>query len=131
MTDPVLVYDGDCRMCTSSVVWLRAHLVRPVEIRSYQEIGEPGLDALGLTLEQVQAAAWWVAAPPGAGPETTLRESGHRAVGGALVSCRGWWRHLGPVVLAGPLRPIMAVTYRVVARNRHRLPGSLACRVGD
>lgn len=118
---PVLVFDGDCGFCTASARWLE-HRLRPgVDVT-------PGasadLDRLGLTGADVASAAWWVQ------PDGT-RHRGHRAIAEALAASSSWvWRLAGRLLRVPPLRWLGRPVYAVVARNRHRLPGSTdACRV--
>ena len=59
----------------------------------------------------------------------TIR-SGHEAVAAALRSAGGVWALAGRVLLAPGISPIAAGAYRLVADNRHRLPGGTpACAV--
>lgn len=119
----MLVYDGDCGFCTRSAHWIRRRLPPDVEVASWQSL--PDLDALGLTLDDVTTAAWWV--DPPAAPR-----GGHLAIGASLVAAGGAWGLLGRALLAPPLRWLAAPVYRRVARDRHRLPGATdACRIDD
>jgi len=114
---PVLVFDGDCGFCTSSAGladrWLRIPTVAPWP--------RLDLESLGLDEARCAEALQWVAVDG-----TVL--SGERAVIAAL-------RHRGgpfalPAVVLATLRPLAGVVYRVIARNRHRLPGGTpACRL--
>ena len=116
---PALVYDGDCAFCTSSVRLLEK--IGPgAEMVAWQQTD---LGALGLTEETASAAVQWV--------ETggTIR-SGHEAVAAALDSAGGIWALAGRTLLAPGISPIAAVAYRLIAANRHRLPGGTpACAV--
>lgn len=120
---PILVFDGECGFCTASVLWLRRRLKRPVELVPWQKPAEAGgLAELGLDREQLRRWAWWL--------EDGRRWRGHRAVGRALLACRGAWPALGAVLLAPPpLSWSAALGYRLVARLRGHLPGvTPACR---
>ncbi len=78
---------------------------------------------MGLTVDDVQQAAWWI------GPDGTSWR-GHRAIGKALEAGRGWRRPAGWLVLAPPVSWLAARVYRVVVKYRYRLPGGTpACRV--
>ena len=114
-----LVFDGDCAFCTSSARWLARRLPPGVEVRPWQRLD---LDELGLTEEQVTTAAWWV--------DGARREGAHLAVGRSLQAAGGVWRPLGWLCRVLPTRWLAAALYRVVAGNRHRLPGGTpACRL--
>lgn len=108
----MLVYDGDCAFCTSSARLLEGIGPR-AEVVAWQQID---LDELGLTAEAASAAVQWVA------PDGTTR-SGHEAVAAALRSAGGVWALAGRLLLAPGISPIAAATYRLIANNRHRLPG--------
>jgi predicted DCC family thiol-disulfide oxidoreductase YuxK len=117
---PILVYDGDCAFCSASVRFGRRLLRTSARWEPWQFLD---LAALGITAEQAREAVQWVA-PDGsvsAGPVAIaelLRSSGR---GWAVA---GWILRRPPVVwLAWP-------AYRLIARNRHRLPGGTpACAV--
>ena len=116
---PLLVYDGDCAFCTSSARLLEK-IGPKAEIAAWQQID---LVELGLTEEAAAAAVQWVAL------DGTVR-SGHEAVAAALRSAGGAWAPVGRLLVAPGIAPIAAVAYRLVAANRHRLPGGTpACAV--
>lgn len=117
---PVLVFDGDCAFCTSS-----AHLLERIgpeaEIVAWQLAD---LDQLGISAARATEAVQWV------GADGTIR-SGHEAIAAALRTA-GWpWRIAGRLILLPGISSLAAATYRLVARNRHRLPGGTpACATG-
>lgn len=117
-TVPLLVFDGDCGFCTTSATWIARRLARhdgaDAALVPWQHTD---LAALGTTQERATQEVLWVPAVGG------------RVHGGAdAIAC--WLRHRGgawgllgrgaglPVV-----RDVAAAAYRLVARNRHRLPG--------
>jgi predicted DCC family thiol-disulfide oxidoreductase YuxK len=120
-TSPILVYDGDCGFCTSSVQWLRAALPAFPAARPWQVLD---LAALGLTRAEADAAVQWVAADG-------TRLAGARAFAALLREQPvAVLRLLGRLCDARPVRPLAAGVYRIVAANRHRLPGGTpACSV--
>jgi predicted DCC family thiol-disulfide oxidoreductase YuxK len=87
-------------------------------------LGPDGLRRLGLEIDQVQNAAWWV-------DEQGVLSGGHCAVAKALSAGSGW-RHLaGTLIQTPPFSLLAAGAYRIVARYRYRLPGGTpACRIG-
>ncbi len=111
-TRPVLVFDGDCAFCTSSVRLLEK-IGPKAEIVAWQLTD---LDALGLTNETASAAVQWV------GVDGTIR-SGHEAIAAALGSAGGIWALVGRALLLPGVAPVAAGGYRLIADNRHRLPG--------
>lgn len=120
---PALIFDGECPFCTRVALWARSRLRRPVELLPWQRLADEGrLGAYLLRREEAARWAWWV--------EGARRWRGHRAVGRTLLTCRGAWRLLGALLLAPqPLSWPLALGYRLVARIRGHLPGTVpACR---
>jgi predicted DCC family thiol-disulfide oxidoreductase YuxK len=118
-TRPLLAYDGDCAFCTSSVRVLE-RIGPKAEIVAWQLTD---LGALGLTEEEAAAAVQWVEI------DGTIR-SGHGAIAAALGSAGGPWALAGQVLLSPGIAPVAAAAYRLIADNRHRLPGGTpACAV--
>ena len=117
---PVLVYDGDCAFCTTCVRLLQR--IEPgAEMAAWQMTD---LTELGLTQEQAAAAVQWVEA------DGTVR-SAHEAIAAALDSAGGIWALAGRVLLLPGISPLAAAAYRLIAANRHRLPGGTpACATG-
>ena len=77
-----------------------------------------------LTAAQCAEALRWVGQ---GGPA-----AGAAAVGRFLVAAGKGWTWMGRALLAPGLRRVAAAVYRVVAANRHRLPGGTpACRVSS
>jgi predicted DCC family thiol-disulfide oxidoreductase YuxK len=111
-TRPVLVYDGDCAFCTSSARLLGT-IGPKAEIVAWQQTD---LEQLGLSEEAASAAVQWVDV------DGTVR-SGHEAVAAALRGAGGVWSLAGQILLAPGISPIAAAAYRLIANNRHRLPG--------
>lgn len=110
---PVLVYDGDCGVCTRCVQFVEQRLPVQPSIQAWQHADLP---ALGLTRAQAEHAVQWVE-PNGA------VSSGAVAVARLLLACGGAWSLLGRLLLTPPVSWLGAGLYRVVADNRSRLPG--------
>lgn len=116
MSGSVLVYDGDCGICTrlADVVVRR---VRPAadryRVAPYQELD---LASLGLTPEQCGEALQYV------GPQGTV-SSAQDAVARLLLAGRPWARPAGAALLLPGVNALAGVVYRWVAANRSRLPG--------
>lgn len=116
---PVLIFDGDCAFCTTSARWGQRRLQLP-RVEPWQALD---LDEFGLTEQQCSQAVQWVDRDGSA-------RSGHRAVAAALRSAGKGWRPLGVVMEWPVVSPVMGVVYRIIAKNRHRLPGATdACRL--
>ena len=116
----ILIFDGDCAFCTKSANFITRRIRPRTEVRSSQS---RDLAGLGLTPEQCALAVQWV----GDGGEI---RSGSAAITAMLREARGGWILLGRIGDWPGIRRMAALTYRVIASNRHRLPGgSAACDV--
>jgi predicted DCC family thiol-disulfide oxidoreductase YuxK len=111
-TRPALVYDGDCAFCTTSARSLE-RIGPDAEIVAWQLTD---LVELGLTEERAAAAVQWVSV------DGTVR-SGHEAIAATLESAGGIWKIAGRAILLPGISSVAARVYRLVADNRHRLPG--------
>ncbi|MBU6245245.1 MAG: DUF393 domain-containing protein [Actinomycetales bacterium] len=119
MTQPrlaVVVFDGDCGFCTASVGWARRWIRPRVTFQAWQATD---LAALGLRASACQQALQFVAI------DGSLA-SGGRAVCRMLGTGRWPWPAVGWIGSMPGLRWVIDVAYRLVARTRHRLPGSTA-----
>jgi predicted DCC family thiol-disulfide oxidoreductase YuxK len=111
-----IVYDADCGFCTRSARWVDD---RPVAWQSLD------LDAVGATREQADNFAGWL-------EDGRIRALGAPAIAAALRARGGWTRLLGSLIDLPGVRRLAAVVYRLVAANRHRLPGGTeACRIDE
>jgi predicted DCC family thiol-disulfide oxidoreductase YuxK len=119
----LLVYDGDCSFCSSSARWIVARWNGQQQAVAWQHLGADDLDRLGLTLDDVRSAVWWI--DPSGG-----RSRGHLAIACALRAAHGWPSVVGRILLVPPFRWLAAGVYPLIARWRHRLPGGTpACRL--
>ena len=113
----VLVYDGDCGFCQWSLRWALRLGITCEHVAGQRA----DLPSLGLTPDDVEAAAWYV--------DGDRRLRGHEAIAAALGTSRHVAVRLaGRAIGARALRPVAAPAYTWVATHRHRLPGaSEAC----
>ncbi len=113
-----LLFDGDCGFCTSAA-GVAARISPSVTVLPWQHAD---LDALGVRAEDAAASLQWV------GPDGRV-DSGAVATGRLLISAGRGWQLLGRIVLLPGVRVVAEIFYRLVAANRHRLPGGTpACR---
>lgn len=116
-TEPWLIFDGDCAFCTTTATWVAERLQRTVgpnaRLLPWQFTD---LAALGTTAERAQREVLWVT-PAG-------------AVYGGAAAFSQWLQFRGqPYAILGramdlPLvRTLAAAVYRLIARNRSRMPG--------
>jgi predicted DCC family thiol-disulfide oxidoreductase YuxK len=116
----VLIFDGDCAFCTWTARWAERRLPRGTRVEPWQFV--PDLAVFGLTEREVAAAAYWI-------DDEGRTHRGHLAVAETWRAIGGGWRHLGTAIRVPPLSWLAAGVYALVARIRHRLPGSTpACR---
>lgn len=109
---PVLVYDGDCAFCTRCVRVLE-RIGPDAEIVAWQFTD---LAELGITAQQATDAVQWVQI------DGTVR-SGHEAIAAMLTNAGRIWTIIGHMILLPGISWMAAKVYRLVARNRYRLPG--------
>lgn len=112
MARPVLLYDGDCGFCTTSVRFIERNIPTSAELAAYQFAD---LDALGTTADRASREVLWV--------EGERIHGGAQAVARLLIDAGGAWRPLGLLVRVPPFRWIAAGVYRLITVNRYRLPG--------
>lgn len=116
MAVSVLIYDGDCGVCTklSRLVTKTVRANRgDFVVSAYQDAD---LGVLGLTAEQCDEALQWVAS-------TGQVSSAQDAAARVLLAGRLPWRPVGALILVPGVNALAGLVYRWVARNRHRLPG--------
>lgn len=121
-TEPWLVFDGDCAFCTTTATWVADRLHRSggpnARLMAWQFAD---LAALGTTQERTRREVLWV---------TTAG-----TIYGGAAAFSQWLQFRGqPYAIVGRLmdlplvRTLAAAVYRLVARNRSRMPGgSPAC----
>jgi predicted DCC family thiol-disulfide oxidoreductase YuxK len=109
---PILLFDGDCGFCTTSVRFIERHIPSKAEILAYQFAD---LDALGTTADRASREVLWV--------EGDRVRGGAQAVAALLIDAGGLWRPLGLVIRVPPFRWIAAGVYHLITVNRFRLPG--------
>jgi predicted DCC family thiol-disulfide oxidoreductase YuxK len=121
MIRPVLLFDGDCAFCTTCVGLVEKRIKPEAEIVAWQFAD---LAALGVSEAQATDALQWVEADGAV-------LAGHRAVAAMLLSSGPLWRFAGRLLLLPGISWIAAHAYRLIAANRHRLPGGTpACARG-
>jgi predicted DCC family thiol-disulfide oxidoreductase YuxK len=120
----VLVFDGDCAFCTTAARWIERRWPPggPTAV-AWQSLGPGALGPAGPGPDDLARAAWWI--------EGTDAVSGSAAVARALNAAGGGWTAVSWVLVHPPGSWVAPAGYRLVARNRHRLPGgTAACAAG-
>jgi predicted DCC family thiol-disulfide oxidoreductase YuxK len=111
VTDPELVFDGDCGICTVSAAWVDRNCPGVTTV-SHHARGMTAIDKVT-----------WI--------DGDDRREGARAVAAVLRRARRRrHRAVGAIIGSAPVRPVAEVIYLIVARNRSRisrLVGAKAC----
>ncbi len=117
---PLLIFDGDCGFCTTSVRWLERVLPAMPAFSPYQWTD---LDAYGLTTADGQAMVWLVLEGRQYGGASAITALLRHQPTPAL-------RMLGWLGTVPPWSWVAAGAYGLVAKYRYRLPGGTpACQV--
>lgn len=124
MTDtdrlPLFLYDGNCGICSSFARWMTRRIRCLPRVEPYQAVD---LTTLGLTPEECALAVQWI------GRDRSIRR-GHDAIAQVLIDAGNGWTAVGRVLRLPGISTLSAIVYRLVARNRHRLPtGDSTCSV--
>lgn len=114
MDELTLIYDGDCGFCTTSALWIKSHggsfLISP-----WQAI--PDLQHYGLDEADVGKAAYLVTSDQ-------VVAKGSDAISTCLKISNFPLNLLGYFLLLPGVRQLARPIYRVIARNRHVMPGA-------
>ena len=119
---PVFLYDGDCSFCSSCAGFIERRIPTGADVKPWQFAD---LDALGVTQPQAEDAVIWVPAT-GEGGRSARTTAGPEAIARLLVDAGSFWRPLGWMLDLPPVRWVAWPVYRLISRNRHRLPGGTA-----
>lgn len=116
MDRPTFLFDGDCAFCSDCARFIERRIPTGARVVAWQYAD---LAALGVTQEQAEEAVQWVTAatPALAGPE---------GIAALLVDAGSYWRPLGRLLRLRPVLWLAWPVYRLISRNRHRMPGGTA-----
>jgi predicted DCC family thiol-disulfide oxidoreductase YuxK len=114
-----LIYDGDCAFCTTCVQWIERHLGTQADLVAWQFTDLP---ALGVPQARAEHEVVWL------GTDGRV-DGGAQAIASLLIDSGRLWRIPGTVMRVIPIRWLAHLVYRLVADNRHRLPGGTAACV--
>jgi predicted DCC family thiol-disulfide oxidoreductase YuxK len=114
----LLIYDGTCGPCLKGANWLEAHLRKDAELDlvASQSLSDDSLETLELDREKVDESLCWV------GVEGVC--VGSFALTNAVARMRRPWSTLALIMRSPVVSPVLARSYPVVARNRHRFSRS-------
>ncbi|HEX5945454.1 MAG TPA: DUF393 domain-containing protein [Acidimicrobiales bacterium] len=120
---PVFLYDGDCSFCSTCADFIERRIPADADVQAWQFAD---LDALGVTQAEAEDAVIWVPAGDGAAGSAAPTKAGPEAIARLLIEAGSFWRPLGWVLDLPPVRWAAWPIYRLISRNRHRLPGGTA-----
>ncbi|MEN9711332.1 MAG: hypothetical protein RL441_1324 [Actinomycetota bacterium] len=114
-----LITDPDCGFCQRSAGWLVEHFAGPWK---NTPATSAVLSRFDITEEQASQAVWFVVT------SDDLIVSKHRGSSAVarLISLRGGFWNAARIAEVPPFVWLAQSAYRVIARNRHRLPGATA-----
>jgi predicted DCC family thiol-disulfide oxidoreductase YuxK len=114
LSKALLVYDGDCAFCALWVGRLQRTLTVFPRVTAS---ADADTEELGLSDSDIRDYVWLVT--------PTRHMAGAAAFSGLLRGQRQWgWRFVGHLLDTWPVSVLADIGYRLVARFRHRLPGS-------
>lgn len=113
---PLFLYDGDCAFCTSCARFIQKRIPTHAEVVPWQWVD---IGSLGVTQAEVDEAVIWIA-PSGA------KAAGPVAIARLLIDAGSYWKTLGSLLDIPPASWLAWPIYRLVSRNRHRMPGGTA-----
>lgn len=112
---PIFLYDGDCAFCSSCARFIERRMRTNAHVVPWQF---SDLSALGVRQDDAEEAVQWI--------DTRGVQAGPAAIAALLRDAGSFWRPLGAVLATRPAQWLAWPAYRLVARNRHRLPGGTA-----
>jgi len=115
-----LIYDGDCGFCTKSANFGKKRTKKKVEYVTSQSIDD--LSKYELTREEVSKRVYWV--------DNKRVVGGSRAIFRAMRQMKFPYSLLGAIMLFPGLWLLAEPIYNLIAKNRHKMPGSSeACKI--
>lgn len=117
---PILIYDGDCSFCSTSIRFLKKKLPINIKMEPYQLAD---LKVLELTVEECRREVQFI-------DYIGRRSSGAAAFANLFRLGSKPWKLLSRVMKFPVIRVLADVVYHWVATNRYRLPGGTpTCRM--
>ena len=114
-----LITDPDCGFCQRSAGWLGDHFAGPWK---NTPATSAVLERFDITEGQASQAVWFVVTSDGV---IVSKHRGSSAVA-RLISLRGGIWRMARIAEVPPFVWLAQAVYRVIARNRHRMPGATA-----
>ncbi len=113
---PILIYDGDCAFCSSSVRFIEKRIRRHPACEPWQWLD---LDSYGVSRDACERAVQFV-------DDEGRVHPAERGIARVLIHGGKGWAVLGRIILIPGVRHIAGAVYRWISKNRHRMPGGTA-----
>jgi predicted DCC family thiol-disulfide oxidoreductase YuxK len=114
---PTLIFDGDCAFCTRCVQFGEDNIPFDADITAWQFVDD--LAEYGVDQERAEHEVLWVT-------PTGVVYGGADAVAKVLLSAGGAYAVLGGLMLVPPVRWAAHAVYKLIAKNRDKMPGGTA-----
>lgn len=113
MALPIVLYDGDCAFCSSAVRFAQKYIAHQIQFAAFQQTE---LNKYGLSTTRCQESLKFI---NHAGEIYSAQD----AIAELLISAKRGWKLIGIALKLPGINFIAALGYKLVAANRHRLPG--------
>lgn len=113
MGTELVIYDGDCAFCSTCVRLARRLMKEAPDMQPHQMLN---LEEFGTSTEECDKVLHFISA-------NGRVYVAHEAVRQIFFAAGGMWRVIGLVMRIPGIYFLMRVGYRLVANNRHKLPG--------
>lgn len=117
----LLIFDGDCAICSTSARLLKRITKGRISIKPYQHLD---LEKYGLTAELTSKAVYYIS--------NEKRYVAAEAMGRVLIDSKTIWVVAGAFIQLPLVKILAKKVYYLIAANRHRLPGGTPeCQLTD
>lgn len=117
----LLIFDGDCAICSTSARLLKKITKGRISIKPYQHLE---LEQYGLTSELTSKAVYYISGEK--------RYIAAEAMGQVLIDSKTIWAVAGAFIKLPLVKILAKKVYYLIAANRHRLPGGTPeCQLTD
>ncbi|MDB4018655.1 DUF393 domain-containing protein [Aquiluna sp.] len=119
--EQLLIFDGDCAICSTSARVLKKMIKDRIAIKPYQRLD---LAEYGLSSELTSKAVYYISGKK--------RYVAAAAMAQVLIDSKTIWAVAGWFIKLPLIRTLAKRVYYVIAANRHRLPGGTPeCQLPD
>ena len=117
----LLIFDGDCAICSTSARLLKKITKCRIAIKPYQHLD---LEKYELSSELTSKAVYYISG--------SKRYVAAEAMGRVLIDSKTIWAVAGAFIQLPLVKILAKKVYYIIAANRHRLPGGTPeCQLTD